>query len=47
MGRTYDVLATWREKAEDVRGHALDCGHILQAERPDLVLAALADFLSG
>jgi haloacetate dehalogenase len=29
----------------DVSGHALDCGHTLQEERPDLVLAALADFL--
>ncbi|GJD99023.1 alpha/beta fold hydrolase [Methylobacterium isbiliense] len=45
VGRTYDVLATWREKATDVSGHALDCGHTLQEERPDLVLAALADFL--
>ncbi|AWN42903.1 alpha/beta fold hydrolase [Methylobacterium durans] len=45
VGRTYDVLATWREKATDVRGHALDCGHTLQEERPDLVLAALGDFL--
>ncbi|MEA1834866.1 alpha/beta hydrolase [Methylobacterium durans] len=45
VGRTYDVLATWREKATDVRGHALDCGHTLQEERADLVLAALGDFL--
>ncbi|WP_132253899.1 alpha/beta fold hydrolase [Methylobacterium segetis] len=46
VGRSYDVLATWREKALDVRGHALDCGHTLQEERPDLVLAALAEFLT-
>ncbi|MER2265252.1 alpha/beta fold hydrolase [Methylobacterium oxalidis] len=45
VGRTYDVLATWREKAGDVRGHPLDCGHTLQEERPDLVLAALDGFL--
>lgn len=47
VGQTYDVLATWREKALDVQGHALDCGHTLQEERPDLVLAALANFLTG
>ncbi|MDR7037487.1 haloacetate dehalogenase [Methylobacterium sp. BE186] len=46
VGRSYDVLATWREKALDVRGRALDCGHTLQEERPDLVLAALAEFLT-
>ncbi|MBB5764164.1 alpha/beta hydrolase [Methylorubrum rhodesianum] len=46
VGRTYDVLETWREKARDVRGFALDCGHTLQEERPDLVLAALRDFLT-
>ncbi len=46
VGRTYDVLATWREKADDVRGYGLDCGHTLQEERPDLVLAALEDFLN-
>ncbi|WP_183508900.1 alpha/beta fold hydrolase [Methylobacterium brachythecii] len=46
VGRTYDVLATWREKALDVRGHALECGHTLQEERPDLVLAALEGILS-
>lgn len=46
VGRTYDVPATWREKAHDVRGFALDCGHTLQEERPDLVLTALRDFLA-
>ncbi|AWN48913.1 hydrolase [Methylobacterium terrae] len=45
VGRTYDVLETWREKARDVRGRALDCGHTLQEERPDEVSAALLDFL--
>ena len=37
VGALYDVLATWREKAVDVRGRALDCGHALQescAKRP-------------
>ena len=46
VGRTYDVLETWREKARDVRGRALDCGHTLQEERPDEVLAELTAFLT-
>lgn len=45
VGRTYDVLEVWREKARDVSGRALDCGHNLQEERPDDVLAELTRFL--
>jgi len=47
MERCYDVLATWREKADDVRGHALDCGHFLPEEAPDETLAALLPFLEA
>lgn len=45
VGALYDVLDTWREKAIDVRGRALDCGHTLQEERPEEVLAELKRFL--
>lgn len=45
VGALYDVLATWREKADDVRGRALDCGHTLQEECPDDVLTELRQFL--
>jgi haloacetate dehalogenase len=45
VGALYDVLATWRDKAVDVRGRALDCGHTLQEELPDEVLAELDAFL--
>ena len=45
VGALYDVLATWREKAVDVRGRALDCGHTLQEECPDDVLLELRQFL--
>ena len=44
VGTTYDVLATWREKARDVRGHALPTGHYLPEEAPDATAAALAGF---
>lgn len=47
VGRTYDVLATWRAVADDVCGRALPCGHLLQEERPDAVLAELRRFLDG
>jgi len=46
VGALYDVLETWREKAVDVRGHAIDCGHTLQEEAPEEVLAALLAFLA-
>jgi len=45
VGRRYDVLATWRERATDARGRALDCGHFLAEEAPEETLAALLDFL--
>jgi haloacetate dehalogenase len=45
VGTLYDVLETWREKAIDVRGRALNCGHTLQEERPEEVLAELNHFL--
>jgi haloacetate dehalogenase len=45
VGDLYDVLATWRDKASDVRGHAIDCGHSPQEEAPDALMAELNDFL--
>lgn len=39
-----DVLAIWRERCSDVRGWGLDCGHYVNEERPDEVLAAFLDF---
>jgi haloacetate dehalogenase len=46
VGALYDVLETWREKALQVEGRALDCGHALQEEQPDQVAAALVQFFS-
>ncbi|MFN8471435.1 MAG: alpha/beta hydrolase [Anaerolineae bacterium] len=45
VGRKYDVLAAWRERAETVSGEALDCGHYLPEEKPAETLAALRAFL--
>ncbi len=47
VGKLYDVLETWREKAVQVEGRALDCGHTLQEERPEEVIAALMTFFSN
>ncbi|MGJ3264882.1 MAG: alpha/beta hydrolase [Salinarimonas sp.] len=46
VGALYDVLATWRERAADVRGGPLPCGHLLQEETPEALLAALLPFLA-
>ncbi|KAB1073762.1 alpha/beta fold hydrolase [Methylobacterium planeticum] len=47
VGALYDVLATWRAKADRVEGAALPCGHLVQEEAPDDVLARLLPFLRG
>ena len=45
MHRLFDVLATWRERASDVRGKALPGGHFLPEELPDQTYAELRAFL--
>ncbi len=44
VGKCFDVLALWRERAVDVRGKALPGGHYLAEEIPDLVAAEFAAF---
>ena len=46
VGALYDVLQTWREKATDVKGRAIDCGHGLQEEAPEETAAELLAFLT-
>jgi len=46
VGELYDVMATWREVSDTtVEGAALDCGHLLQEERPKELATRLLDFL--
>jgi len=45
VGRGYEPLSVWQQYATDVRGAALPTGHFLPEEAPDLVTAALRDFL--
>lgn len=40
----YDVLALWRDWADDVVGHGLDCGHFVPEEQPVETAAALRAF---
>ena len=47
VGRLFDPLALWREKAADVRGRALPCGHFLPEEAPEETLSALLEFLAA
>ena len=45
VGALYDVEATWQEKAEQVTGCALPCGHAIPEEAPDALLEKLLGFL--
>jgi len=47
INRTYDVIETWKEKAVNVRGGTLDCGHFLPEEKPEDVSAELIKFFSS
>jgi haloacetate dehalogenase len=38
VGATYDMLQTWRDKATDVSGEAVPCGHYLPEEAPAEVI---------
>ncbi|MDP3521895.1 MAG: alpha/beta hydrolase [Hydrogenophaga sp.] len=44
VGRCFDVLPLWRERAADVCGHSLPCGHYLAEEMPEAVLAEALNF---
>jgi haloacetate dehalogenase len=46
IGSAYDVGSIWRERAPDLRGRALDCGHFIAEERPDATAAELLAFLA-
>ena len=44
-GSRLDMLTTWRERATDVRGRAIDCGHFLPEEAPEDTIEELLAFL--
>jgi len=46
VGVHLNMLDTWRERATDVRGGPIDCGHFLPEEAPDEVTSQLLGFWS-
>ena len=44
VGKCFDVLALWRERAADVSGVSLPCGHYIAEEAPQLLLAEALTF---
>ena len=46
VGARLNMLDTWRERATDVRGGPIDCGHFLSEEAPDEVTDQLLGFWS-
>jgi haloacetate dehalogenase len=42
-----DMLAIWRDWADDVRGGSVDSGHYLAEEAPEATYHALHDFFAG
>jgi haloacetate dehalogenase len=45
MHSLFDVVASWKEKAERVTGHPLPCGHFIPEEAPEELLVDLQRFL--
>ena len=45
-GAALDMLESWRERAEDVQGRALDCGHFLPEEAPEETVREILAFLA-
>ncbi len=45
MHTLFDVLGAWKEKAANVRGHPVKCGHFIPEEAPDELLRDLIPFL--
>ena len=44
VGRCFDVLSLWRDRALHVTGHSVPCGHYLAEEMPEAVLAEALSF---
>lgn len=44
VGKCFDVLGLWRERAVQVSGRAVPCGHYIAEEAPDLLLQEALEF---
>ena len=48
VGNLWDVLAGWKERANNVSGFGVpECGHFVPEEQPEIVLDAMREFLSN
>jgi len=45
MDSLFDVVDTWKEKADNVIGKSLPCGHFIPEEAPDELLSEIVPFL--
>lgn len=46
IGRKYDLLKLWRDRADNVTGYALNCGHFLPEEAPAATYHQIRLFLT-
>ena len=44
VGKCFDVPALWQERAADVSGHSLPCGHYIAEEAPALLMQQALNF---
>jgi haloacetate dehalogenase len=47
VGKCFDVLALWHERAANVSGQSLPCGHYIAEEAPSLLLAQALEFFKN
>lgn len=47
VGQNFQVLPLWRERAAQVSGEALPCGHYIAEEAPDLLLVQAHHFFTA
>ncbi len=47
MHKIYNVLETWRERAVDVTGRPISCGHFIPEESPAEIVSAFSDFFGS
>jgi haloacetate dehalogenase len=47
VGANFDVLKLWRERANEVSGRAVACGHYIAEEAPSEVLTEALDFFTS
>lgn len=46
-GGSLDMMTAWQQRADDVRGKGMNCGHFIPEERPDERVAELLAFLGA